>query len=92
MRKPNRAPYRNGDFTLGEREGDAVADYRDAHDQRRRARLGVPFAHSEKAKAALDRFAEAQRAVAKQQAAHTVGDLWRLWMAERKADKLRNVI
>ena len=54
--------------------------------------LGVPFADMDAAKAALDRFAEAQRAVAKQQAAHTIGDLWRLWMAERKADKLRNDI
>ena len=92
MGRPKHQQYRNGDFTLGARDGDAIADYRDAHDNRRRARLGVPFADTEKARAALDRFAEAQRAVAKQQAAHTVGDLWRLWMAERKADKLRNDI
>ena len=92
MGRPKRQQYRSGDFTLGARDGDAVADYRDAHDNRRRARLGVPFADTEKARAALDRFAEAQRAVAKQQAAHTVGDLWRLWMAERDADKLNNKI
>ena len=92
MRKSNRAPYRNGDFTLGNREGDAVADFRDETGKRRRARLGPKFADLDAAKAALDRFAEAQRAVRKQQAQHTVGDLWRLWMAERDADKLNNKI
>lgn len=96
MRKRKPEGYRNGDFTLGVRDGDAVADYRDENDKRRRARLGVPFATSgeafDAAKAALDKFAEAQRAVRKQQAEHTVGDLWRMWMKERAADKLNNAI
>jgi len=96
MRKRKPEGYRNGDFALGERNGAAVADYRDENGQRRRARLGVPYAASgqtlQVAKDALDRFAEAQRAVRKQQAEHTVADLWAMWMKERAADKLDNTI
>ena len=92
MRKQKREAYRNGDFTLGNREGAAVADYRDENDKRRRARLGVPYADRDAAEAALNVFAEAQRAVRKQQASYTVGQLWKMWLEERKADKLRNDI
>ena len=44
------------------------------------------------AKAALDKFAEARRAVLVQQASHTVGDLWKLWLAEREADGFSNTV
>lgn len=84
--------YRNGDFTLGNREGAAVADYRDENDKRRRARLGVPYSARDAAEAALNIFAEAQRAVRKQQASYTVGQLWEMWLDERAADKLSNEI
>lgn len=92
MRKQKREAYRNGDFTLGNREGAAVADFRAEDGQRRRARLGVAFCDRDAAEAALNVFAEAQRAVRKQQAAHTVGQLWELWLAERAADRLSNDI
>jgi len=92
MRKRKPEVYRNGDCTLGNREGAAVADYRDENGKRKRARLGVAYADTEAARAALDRFAQARRAVQKQQAAYTVGQLWEMWLEERAADKLRNNI
>lgn len=92
MGRKRRQRYRNGDVTLGKREdGEAVADYRDAG-SRRRVRLGVPYSKFEEAKAALDRFAEKLRAVKKQAASHTVGDIWSMWMKERKADGFSNTI
>jgi len=92
MGKQRREVYRNGDCALGCREGTAVADYRDEGGKRRRARLNVSFSDTVAAQAALDRFAEARRAVQKQQASHSIADLWRLWLAERAADKLSNRI
>lgn len=97
MRKKRRRrpePYRNGDVTLGRREdGFAVADFRDeSTGKRKRVRLSVKFAETKAAQAALDKFAEARRAIAKQQASCTVGDLWDLWLKERAADKLDNKI
>lgn len=75
---------------LGWRDGEAVADFRDEAGQRHRARLGV--ATEADARAALARFAEARRAVKTQQASHTIGDLWKLWTAERSKDGLRGDI
>jgi len=84
-----REAYRNGDVTLGERDGEAVAAF-GAEGARKRIRLGVRISDEAAAKAALDRFADARRAVKKQQESHTCGKLWELWLAERSADKLSN--
>lgn len=97
MAKRKFEEYKNGEFTLGQRRNkagapEAVADYRDANGKRCRARLGVLRSNDEASRKALDQFADAQRAVKAQQAQFTVGELWKLWMAERKADKFDNTI
>jgi integrase len=96
MGKRKQEKHRNGDCALGWRTEDgitvAVADYRDENGKRKRARLGVPFGRIDEAKAALDRFAEARRAVQKQQASYLVAELWKLWLKEREADRLSNAI
>jgi integrase len=83
-------PYRNGDCTLGRRGSKWVVDIRVKGAKRQRPELEVR--NDETPQQALDRFAEARRAVQKQQAAHTVGELWAMWLAERAADKLDNAI
>jgi integrase len=93
MGKRKREVYRNGDCTLGRREnGEAVADFRDENDKRHRVRLGVQFDDAERAKAALDQFAEARKAVRAQQAELTVEDIWTAWLKERAADGYSNDI
>jgi integrase len=42
--------------------------------------------------AALDRFAEARRAIKVQQASYSIGDLWALWMDDRQKDGLSNAV
>lgn len=93
MGSSKRAGYRNGGCTLGERDGEAVADFRDeATGKRRRVRLGVAFKDAKASKDALDRFAEARRAITKHQAAHTIADLWTMWLNDRAADGFDNAI
>ena len=97
MAKRKLAPYKNGEFTLGQRRdengaAEAVADYRDANGKRCRARLGVKRADEEGAKRALDRFADDVRAAQARQRQLTVGQVWELWMKEREADKFDNTI
>lgn len=77
-------------ISLGWRDGEAVADFRDENHQRRRVRLGVRT--EAEAKVALAQFAEARRAVRAQQSSHTIGDLWQMWMADRKKDGLLNTV
>jgi len=83
--------YRNGDCTLGRRGSKWVIDIA-AKGDRKRQRPELDVGPGETPQAALDRFAEARRAVQKQQASHTCGQLWNLWLAERAADKLPNDI
>lgn len=97
MAKRKLAPYKNGEFTLGQRRdergnAEAVADYRDANGKRCRARLGVNRADEEAAKRALDHFADDVRAAQARQRQLTVGQVWELWMKEREADKYDNTI
>lgn len=97
MAKRKLTPYKNGEFTLGQRRdengiAEAVADYRDANGKRCRARLGVKRSDEDAAKKALDRFADDVRATQTRQRQFTVGQLWELWMKEREADKFDNTI
>ena len=82
--------YRNGDCTLGRRSDKWIIDIRVKGAKRQRPELDVRA--GETPEQALDRFAEARRAVQKQQASYTVGQLWSLWLSERARDKLRNDI
>lgn len=91
MGKRRKAAYRNGGITLGRSAGWWVADWTDAG-TRKRSRL-VPIDQPEKeARARLDAFAEARRAVQRQQNDYTVGQLWQLWMADRERDGFDNSI
>lgn len=92
MAKPKRKSYSNGGITLGERNGEATADFRDENNKRRRVRLGVPLVDLPAAKTALDRFAASRRAALDVQRQYTVGDLWSLWLAEREQDGFNNRI
>lgn len=84
-------PYSNGDVTLGKSSGHWVADF-DLLGKRKRKRL-LPLARPEsEARLALDRFADALRAVTKQQASYTIGKLWDEWLVERAKDGLSNAI
>lgn len=83
--------YRNGDVTLGRSSGWWVADF-DYVGKRKRKRL-IRIESSEiEARAALDRFADARRAVVSQQLSYKIGDLWMLWLKERAKDGLSNAI
>lgn len=82
--------YRNGDCVLGKRGDKWVVDIRVKGAKRQRPELEVR--PGETPQQALDRFAEARRAVQKQQASYTVGQLWALWLQERAADRLSNKI
>jgi integrase len=82
--------YRNGDCTLGRRGNKWIVDIRVKGAKRQRPELEVGA--DETPQQALDRFAEARRAVQKQQASYTVGQLWTEWLRERAADKLSNDI
>lgn len=93
MGKQKRPEYKRGEVSLGWRGAEPVAEYRDHSGKRRRKRLnlkgGAPL---ETIKQAIDAFAEALLVVRTQQASHTVGDLWKLWLKEREADGLPNAI
>ena len=85
--------YRSGDCTLGWRGQWAVANLPvEGAGKRQRVRLGKFKRDSIEARDALDRFVETRRAIVKQSSAYTVGQLWDLWLAERKADGFRNDI
>lgn len=92
-RKRRAERYRSGDCTLGWREGYAVADVRDAATgKRERVRLGAFKKGSQEARDALDAYVEARRAVQLHAQSYTVGQLWKLWIAERARDGFRNDI
>lgn len=82
--------YRNGDITLGRSGGYWVADWRDNSGARKRTRLIQEDLPEEDARLALDRFADASKAVARTAASHTVGGLWDMWLADRKLDGFKN--
>jgi len=91
LRKPRKEPYRTGDVTLGRSSGFYTADFNHVG-KRKRKRL-IPLSETEdKARAALDRFAEARKAVSAAQASHTIGALWALYLAERAKDGFNNDI
>jgi len=83
--------YRNGDVSLGRSGEWWVADFHHVK-KRKRKRLVKLTQPEAEARAALDRFAEARRAVIAQHTRHTIGDLWAMWLADRKQDGLRNDI
>lgn len=85
-------PYRNGSVVLGRRDGCWVADIRDEVTGKRLKRIRLKATTEEQAKREIDFYADAQRAVKKQKAQHTVGDLWSLWLKDRERDKLSNDI
>ena len=83
--------YKVGDCALGWRGTWAVACIRDeSTGKRQRIRLGKLT--GVKARAALDRFAEARRAVKKQRQSYNIGQLWGLWLEDRAKDKFDNSI
>jgi len=82
--------YRNGDCVLGRRGEKWIVDIRAKGAKRQRPELEVGA--DETPQQALDRFAEARRAVQKQQASYTVGQLWSAWLQERAADRLSNKV
>lgn len=92
-RKQREKPYRNGNVVLGRRKTWWVADVRDEVTGKRIGRIrlidGGPEAE---ARRRLDVHAEAERAVKKQQAEHTVGSLWEMWLKERERDGFSNEI
>ena len=92
--RPKKA-YTNGDITLGWRGAVAVAEFSDeGTGQRKRVALTTKDAiiTEEQAKQLLDQFAEARRAVKKQQARYTIRQLWDLWLADRAEDGYNNAI
>lgn len=89
-RREARKPFAVAGCTLGWRDREAVADYRDEAGKRCRVRLGV-FSQGE-AEAALTRFADARTAAARHKVTHTIGGLWSLWMADRSRDGFSNAI
>lgn len=91
MGRKRKEPHRSGDVTLGRASGWWVADFRDGR-ARKRSRLIELDRPEHEARAALDRFAEARRAVSKAQQSYSVGDLWKLWLEDRAKDGLNNDI
>lgn len=84
-------PYANGNIRLGRSSGHWTADF-DLLGKRKRKRLLPLSAPEDDARRRLDQFADALRAVQKQQASYTIGALWGLWLAERAKDGLSNKI
>lgn len=91
MGKRQKESYRNGGVTLGKSAGWWVADWRDGS-TRKRSRLIEARSPEKEARAKLDAFAEAHRAVLKQQTGYTIGALWDLWMQDRQRDGFENAI
>lgn len=89
MGRKRNDPHRNGDVSLGRSGGWWVADYRDGG-PRKRSRLIRLDRPEHEARSALDKFAEARRAVTQAQRSFTVGDLWKLWLEDREKDGLSN--
>lgn len=89
--RKRKEPHRNGDVALGRSDGWWVADYRDGG-PRKRSRLIRLDRPEHEARASLDKFAEARRAVVQAQKSYTVGELWKLWLEDRKKDGLSNDI
>lgn len=91
MGKKTKEPYRSGDVSLGRSSGFYTADFNHVG-KRKRKRL-IPLSEPEdKARAALDRFAEARKAVSVAQSSYTIGALWALYLAERAKDGFSNDI
>lgn len=91
MGKQVKESYKFGDVTLGKSSGFYTADFNHVG-KRKRKRL-IPLSEPEdKARAALDRFAEARKAVSVAQASYTIGALWALYLAERAKDGFNNEI
>lgn len=95
MAKDKRNPgkgYSVEGVSLGWRGTTAVANIRDpGTGKRQRIELGKGLT-PDAARAALDRFVEARRAIHKQQASYTVGQLWERWLADRAEDGYSNTI
>lgn len=77
-------------YTLGRRGKSYVADYRE-NGKRKRANLGK-HPNDRLALEKLKQFAEARKAVKRQQAEYTIGALWDLWMVDRARDGFKNDI
>jgi integrase len=82
--------YRNGDVSLQRSDGWYVASWKDGSAPRQRHRLIKETEPEAKARVELDRFAEGRRAVVAVQQSYTVGELWKLWLEDRKKDGLNN--
>ncbi len=79
------------DVQLG-RSGDYwVADFYHVGKRKRKRLMHLSRPEGE-ARTALQKFSDALRAVQKQQSSYTLGDLWRMWLAERAKDGLPNKI
>lgn len=92
-KRKRQKPYRNGNYVLGRRGDWWVADIRDENTGRRISRVRlVQGGPEQEARRALDRMADAKRAVSKHTAQFTVGQLWELYLKDRARDKLRNDI
>lgn len=91
MGKKRTRSYANGDVALGRSSGYWTADF-DHLGKRKRKRLVPLTAPESLARLALDKFADARRAVQTTQASYTIGDLWKLWLAERAKDGFKNGI
>jgi integrase len=95
-RKQTSRPSRYGErfavdgVTLGRRGRKWIAEYRDAAGARRRLSLSATTEAA--AKTELQRFAESRKAVQRQRATYTVGQLWDLWLADRAEDGFSNSI
>ncbi|CCB64420.1 site-specific integrase [Hyphomicrobium sp. MC1] len=98
MGKKPEQPYTNDGVTL-RRQSDSkkrvwwIAEWDDAvTGKRRRARLVAGERPEAEARKELDALVERRRALIKQQAAYTIGELWDMWLADRKKDGLSNDI
>jgi integrase len=90
--------YENGGLTL-RKQIDAnrvlwwVAEWYDAYPRgRHRSRLILATEPFVKAKSALDELVEKRRALQRQAAAYTVGEIWEDWLKERAKDGYSNKI
>jgi integrase len=82
--------YEKDGYKLGRRGDIYVADYGKGR-SRKRPTLGT-FRREEDAIAALHKFIDARKALQRQQAQHTIGDLWEKWLAYRAKNGFSNVI
>lgn len=85
--------YRNGDWILGRRGADWIADLRrkGADGKRKRVTLGK-FETERDARAAFDEFANRWRSAQARERDYKIGELWERWLVERAKDGLSNTI